>query len=142
MFAKEALNYGCQGRNGVRPTVVSSVVYSRGRRSQTSIPLLTTVGLPPFLLKLLVGASEADREAALYRSHPQCNCQMGPVRRGKNWLEWVNQPQTEAELTALRESVVRGLPFGSVDSQNKTAKQLGLESSLRPRGRPRKTAKK
>lgn len=66
----------------------------------------------------------------------------GPVPRGKNWLHLVNEPQTQAELAALRESVVRGSPFGSADWKEATAKRLGLESSLRPRGRPRKRAKK
>ena len=66
----------------------------------------------------------------------------GPVGRGKDWLAWVDAPQTEAELEALRESIRRGRPFGSQPWQDRTAKQLGLESSLRPRGRPRKTPKK
>jgi len=66
----------------------------------------------------------------------------GPVPRGKNWLRLVNEPQTEAELAAVRESVVRGSPFGSTDWKRATAKRLGLESSLRPRGRPRRRAKK
>jgi putative transposase len=62
----------------------------------------------------------------------------GPVPRGADWLAWVHQPQTEAELTALRQSVVRGAPFGSESWRQATAEQLGLESTLRPRGRPRK----
>lgn len=66
----------------------------------------------------------------------------GPVPRRKDWLDWVNKPQTEAELRALRESISRGRPFGSESWQRRTAKQLGLESSLRARGRPRKDAKK
>ena len=66
----------------------------------------------------------------------------GPVPRGEDWLDWVNEPQTEAELEALRASICRGRPFGSQSWQRRTAKRLGLESSLRPRGRPRKTQKK
>lgn len=66
----------------------------------------------------------------------------GPVRRRRNWLRWVNQPQTEAELRAMRESVNRDRPFGSQLWQKRTAKRLGLEHSLRPRGRPRKGANK
>ncbi|RLS36521.1 MAG: transposase, partial [Planctomycetota bacterium] len=46
--------------------------------------------------------------------------------------------QNEAELKALRHSLDRGTPFGAPTWQVKSAKSLGLESSLRPRGRPRK----
>lgn len=62
----------------------------------------------------------------------------GPVRRPKNWLAWVNQALTEVELQAVRESIARGRPFGSDRWQQVAARRLGLESSLRSRGRPRK----
>ena len=62
----------------------------------------------------------------------------GPVRRGRQWLDYVNEPQTEAEVKRLRESVQRGRPFGQEAWLTKTAAELGLEASLRPRGRPRK----
>jgi hypothetical protein len=52
------------------------------------------------------------------------------------WLQHVQMPQTEAELAALRRSVVRGSPFGEVPWQERTAKRLGLQSTLRARGRP------
>jgi len=66
----------------------------------------------------------------------------GPVPRGKDWLRWVNQPQTEAELKAMRESVNRDRPFGAESWQKATAKRLGLEHSMRSRGRPRKEEEK
>ena len=62
----------------------------------------------------------------------------GPVRRPKDWLAWVNQAITQPELEALRRSVTRGAPFGNEAWTAKTAIELGLESTLRPRGRPRK----
>jgi putative transposase len=62
----------------------------------------------------------------------------GPVPRPMDWLEHVNQPQTEAEVERLRESLRRGRPFGHSVWTQPTARKLGLESSLRPRGRPRK----
>jgi putative transposase len=59
-----------------------------------------------------------------------------PVARPGNWVSWLNQPQRDAELEELRHSVNRGTPYGSPDWVLRTAMQLGLEGSLRPRGRP------
>jgi putative transposase len=53
-------------------------------------------------------------------------------------LEHVNTPQTEAEVEALRECVRRRRPFGDLQWMQQAARQLSLEASLRPRGRPRK----
>jgi putative transposase len=66
----------------------------------------------------------------------------GPCPRGEDWHAHVNRPQSDAELKALRQSSSRGTPFGGSRWQALTAGRLGLESTLRPRGRPRKTAKK
>ncbi len=66
----------------------------------------------------------------------------GPLPRQDDWLNWVNQPQNEAELAALRTSVERGAPFGSERWQKKTARRIGLEFTLRPRGCPRTEVKK
>jgi putative transposase len=63
----------------------------------------------------------------------------GPVPRGPEWLDWVNEPLTEAELEAVRTSLVRGRPFGAATWQKRTAAELGLEYTLRARGRPRKS---
>jgi putative transposase len=60
-----------------------------------------------------------------------------PVRRPRNYLQWVNEPQSDAELAALRQSVAKGKPFGNEQWQKRTAKRLGLESSFRAPGRPR-----
>lgn len=60
-----------------------------------------------------------------------------PVPRPRHWLGYVNRPETPQELEALRRSVQRGRPFGSAPWQTRTAKRLSLESSFRPRGRPR-----
>jgi putative transposase len=67
---------------------------------------------------------------------------VGPVPRGREWVNWVNQPMTDAELLRLRRSLNRGTPFGSEAWSRRIASRLGLESSLRPRGRPRKEEKK
>ena len=60
-----------------------------------------------------------------------------PVSRPRHWLMLVNEPQTEVELEAIRRSVRRGQPYGSADWIKQTAKQLGLESTLRAPHRPR-----
>lgn len=64
-----------------------------------------------------------------------------PVAEPADWVRRVNQAQTEAELTALRGAVMRGRPFGSELWARRTAKRLGLEYTLRPRGRPRKNGR-
>jgi putative transposase len=73
-------------------------------------------------------------------SHPILH--PGPVPRGQTWCDWVNGVESEAELLAIRHSLARGTPFGAPRWQQMTARRLGLESSLRPRGRPRKGGKK
>jgi putative transposase len=76
--------------------------------------------------------------AALRADEPLAFLHSGPVPRGKGWLRTVNAAQTEAELEAIRRHIARGAPFGSPTWQKTTARRLGLESTLRPRGRPRK----
>jgi hypothetical protein len=51
-------------------------------------------------------------------------------------------PQTEAELAALRRSVHRGCPFGESAWCDRMVRRLGLESTLRPQGRPKKDQKR
>jgi putative transposase len=63
---------------------------------------------------------------------------LGPVRRPSDWLGFVNEPQTEKEVERMRECTRRRRPFGAVPWQKQTAARLGLEASLRPRGRPPK----
>lgn len=57
--------------------------------------------------------------------------EVGPVKRPRDWLSWVNQAVTVGELEALRRSVVRGAPYGSPNWVERTAGELGLESTLR-----------
>jgi len=61
-----------------------------------------------------------------------------PLPRPGNWVDLVNEPQSESEVAALRHCVQRGCPYGNEAWAAMTAKQLGLESTLRPRGRPKK----
>ena len=61
-----------------------------------------------------------------------------PMRRPRGWLDFVHQPQTEAEVAAVRKCIIRGTPFGDEKWVKSSARRLGLNSTLRPRGRPRK----
>ncbi len=62
----------------------------------------------------------------------------GPAPRGGHWLQEVNGEQDDAEEDRIRECGRRGRPYGDEVWSRETASALGLESSLRPRGRPRK----
>jgi putative transposase len=64
-----------------------------------------------------------------------------PVERPRNWLQRVNRPEADSELDRLRQSVNRGSPFGGSEWVARVVGRLGLESTLRPRGRPRREAK-
>lgn len=61
-----------------------------------------------------------------------------PIERPANWLELVNQPVNESELECVRTCVTRGCPFGRGDWVERMTKLLGLEHTLRERGRPKK----
>jgi putative transposase len=53
------------------------------------------------------------------------------------WLEYVHRVETGDELEALRRSVRRVAPFGAETWRQETAQRLGLQSALKPLGRPR-----
>jgi putative transposase len=61
-----------------------------------------------------------------------------PVAKPTDWVSFVNQALTLKELEELRLSAQRGRPFGNEGWKTGMAAQLGLESTLRSRGRPRK----
>ncbi len=61
-----------------------------------------------------------------------------PIERPKMWDKLVDTALTDEELTALRHCVSRGSPFGDADWMRSTTDRLELQSTLRPRGRPRK----
>ena len=80
--------------------------------------------------------------AALGETEPVVWLHPSPVGRWDGWREWVNEPQTQKELEALRRCIARGAPYGGDRWQKRTARALGLESSIRPRGRPKRKTKK
>jgi REP-associated tyrosine transposase len=60
-----------------------------------------------------------------------------PIPTPSSYHEWLEEPLLEHELLALRTSVNRQAPFGAPPWQVRVAEDLHLESTLRPRGRPR-----
>ena len=63
-----------------------------------------------------------------------------PVRRLPNWTGRVNQALSDGERKSLARSIKRGVPFGSEGWVKETVKRCRLESTIRPRGRPKKLA--
>lgn len=64
-----------------------------------------------------------------------------PVQRPDDWCAFVNEPQSDEELAALRISARRGTPFGDDDWREQLVKDLGLKWTQNPQGRPRKQKK-
>ena len=91
----------------------------------------------------LVDRAEDWRWGSLYRwtrssePHPRL-LSSWPLQRSPNWVQRVNQPLQDSQIEAIRWSVRRGSPLGQANWVESIARRLGLESTLRPRGRPRK----
>lgn len=65
-----------------------------------------------------------------------------PLDLPTNFTDWLDQPLCDHELSALRTCVNRQQPFGASDWLQRMATTLGLESTVRRRGRPRKSPEK
>ncbi len=92
----------------------------------------------------LVERAEDWQWSSLRSRLPGGDCEWlapAPVALPANWPALVNRPQNEAELEAIRRSIARGTPFGSDQWVKTAAKRLGLQATIRPRGRPRKPEK-
>jgi putative transposase len=63
-----------------------------------------------------------------------------PLPLPSNWVEYVNEPQSLKELAEIRRAISRERPIGSEEWVKRAAVELGFEYSIRPRGRPRKSA--
>jgi REP-associated tyrosine transposase len=72
----------------------------------------------------------AGSAVASKRLHPW------PVAVRADWLRVVNKAQTERELKDLRGSVARGRPYGTEAWVKGVVQRCGLQSTIRPRGRP------
>jgi putative transposase len=61
-----------------------------------------------------------------------------PVTRPSDWVEYVNRKPEAPEVETLRRCAQRGSPYGAETWVETIAEQLGLKSTMRPRGRPGK----
>ena len=96
----------------------------------------------PLRAKLVHSAGRWPFSSLAKRSAEQPPAWLLPIQRWpvdvpSDWAAWVQRAETAAELEALRLSVTRGRPYGEPRWQKRTANRLGLESTLRPRGRQR-----
>ena len=55
--------------------------------------------------------------------------------RPRDWTAAVERPMRERESERVRLSIVRDRPLGDDEWTMRTAKRLGLEYTIRPRGR-------
>jgi len=72
---------------------------------------------------------------------PEC-LTPAPLDRPADWLRHVNEPDDRTELAALRRSANRGTPWGNPGWVADVAKRLGLQPTLRDRGRPRRNRRR
>src|SRR5581483_2387803 len=61
-----------------------------------------------------------------------------PVKRPRDWQRIVEAVLEPEHVKRLEQSLSRGTPVGSENWIRQTAKRLGLERTMRPRGRPPK----
>jgi putative transposase len=91
----------------------------------------------------LVRRAEDWRWSSLWRKEHSVNdsprVSAWPVPRPSDWLAYVNQPAAKVEVDAVRRCARRGAPYGDEAWTASVAEQLGLQSTLRPRGRPAKS---
>ncbi len=62
-----------------------------------------------------------------------------PLKLPCDWAQFVDNPIVEKETTELLGCIKRCSPYGAPEWKSKISKELGLESTLRPIGRPRKS---
>ena len=94
----------------------------------------------PRRAKLVKRAEDWPWSSLTGKSSPDGRSLLGewPVRRPPNWLELVNEPLPQEKREMIQAAIQRGRPLGEADWVDKTAKRLGLEFTVRPRGRPKK----
>jgi putative transposase len=97
----------------------------------------------PFRAKLIERADHwrwSGLHARIHGNKPFA-MEIWPLPQPRNWIQLVNQDLGAPILQQVRTSVIRGRPLGDTPWTQRMAKRLGLNFTLRDRGRPRKNAK-
>ena len=63
----------------------------------------------------------------------------GPVSLPRNWPALVGRSVAEKDVSKIGNSIKRGTPLGLGQWVLQTARQMALDSTLRPKGRPKKS---
>ncbi len=71
--------------------------------------------------------------------HPALSLAESPVTLPSYWRHLVNEPQSAAEIAEIRTCVNRQRPFGEADWVARQVADLGLDQSIAPMGRPRRS---
>ena len=107
------------------------------------LTLMRYVECNPLKAKLVAKAGQWPWSSLAIRTgkidKPITLCE-SPVQLPKQWQRMVNNLSTvdEGISAKIEKSIDRGSPLGDDDWIVKAAGELGLESTIRPRGRPRK----
>ena len=92
----------------------------------------------------LVDRAEAWRWSSLWRTEygdarQKALVSEWPITRPGEWVTWVNAEEGAKALEHIRQSVVRGQPFGPTEWAGAMVDRFGLASTVRSEGRPKKT---
>ena len=94
----------------------------------------------PLRANIVKDAGEWPWSSYAIRQGSECdfNLSEGPLELPRNWNKLVHADIDEYEIEHLNKSIKRGAPLGDFDWAINAAREMGLESTLKPRGRPRK----
>ena len=96
----------------------------------TALVSVESLAHPP--ARKVKSATVFDRYAGPGRRHVFRPAFTGwPLPEPSDWAEYVNLPQTEAELEAVRRCLRRACPYGTRIWAEQLADKLGLQSTLR-----------
>ena len=94
----------------------------------------------PVRAKIVGDAGDWRWSSFAVRLGRECSFELssGPVELPDEWPRLVHDVIEVEQLEALQNSVKRGAPFGDVTWQMAAVRKMGLEATMRSRGRPMK----
>jgi len=104
------------------------------------LTLLRYVEANPLRAKIVKDCIDYTYSSANKRVHNIDNpiIDQVPIVLPTNWHQVINEYEKKIDLDFIRNSIERQSPLGDDNWQYMISKKYGLESTLRPRGRPRK----